>query len=294
MKQLRFWATLIASTSMFTMPMLAKAASEPCPAGRAIATKPNNARPLTPREQAAKNAVATSRANVQRVKPSLRTQKLSLIQTTARAEALRPVRLQLRQQAIDATAAFRASPNSATKAAADSASAAYRPVRQAHEAARGQRDAARFRYLRTKNQMKTALASASHSAPPANVRAPTPGRPVMRREARVANLVALRGFASGSLSPQNAVSGASAPPRPAGSNRPEGHYATSAAEFRRGMDFTSSNYSTFSALEAGNAAASPRPNPGPTKPTVMSREEAKSIVLRMIEFGERSQRERGN
>jgi hypothetical protein len=218
MKRSRLLFALLAPVALLAGPTLSFAAGgPPKPARPPMAAKPTAAA-KSPRHAAARNMVSTGRATVQRGKQSLRTQKDNLMRLIGRAEGLKPQRMQLRQRTIDSHRAYRANPNSATRAAWKANVAAYMPVRQAHETARSQRNSAITRYRLTKRQRIAALAVASRAAPANNVRPPTVARPAIRRQARITSR---QGFASASGSPQEIYSNAGLAVRGGGGS---GHY----------------------------------------------------------------------
>ena len=134
---------------------------------------------------AARNLVANGKTVTQRGKETLRSQKNNLIRAIGRAESLKPQRERLRTLARDATDAYRANPNPATLAARKAAVAAYKPVRQAHETARKERNDAIIRYRLSKLQREKAVKIAASAAGAAAPRFPTPGRPKIRRQAAI-------------------------------------------------------------------------------------------------------------
>lgn len=207
-------------------------------------TKSIDAAAKPARHGAARSLVSTGKAVVKRGKQSIRSQKENLIRLVGRAEALKPQRLRLRQQTLDAHRAYRANPNSATRAAWKAAVTAYMPVRQAHETARGQRDAANARYKLTKSQRKAAVKAAASAPAASTPRTPTRGRPAIRRQAFIDVSQAV---ASAASSPRSVYSSAQLPlPQVV---RPEGHYSTfRAADFK--VD-AKAHYDRLTPSEAG-------------------------------------------
>lgn len=204
-------------------------------------SKPPATKPAAPASSsaAARGQVSSGKAVAQRGKPSLRAQKANLVRLIGRAEGLKPARFQLRQQTVDARAAYKANPSSANRAAWRAAVRAYLPVRQAHETARGQRDAAIFRYRQTKLQRQAAMKSAAQAAPAATPPRlpPQPGRPAIRRQAAVRLLPTLP------VAMETPVVRRPTYTFP-NNQRPGAHYASSAAAFKEGMK-TSPIYSSF-------------------------------------------------
>lgn len=146
-------------------------------------TVPGNTGVRSPRQAATRDRANAAKTTVQRGKPTLQEAKGSLQRAIVRADALKPVREQLRGQVIANHNAYLANPNAQTRAAWKSSVASYMPVRQAHEEARTRRDAAISRYKSLKSQMGEALARTNAAGAEA-VRPPVAGRPVLRRQAR--------------------------------------------------------------------------------------------------------------
>lgn len=233
------WHLLVAITgSLMVMAAPTAAQKRPAPPKPTISSQPAKAPARSARTGAARGHVSSGKAVAQRGKPSLRAQKDSVIRLIGRAEGLKPQRFQLRQQTIDAARAYRANPSSANRAAWRAAVRAYLPVRQAHEIARGQRDSALARYKLSKSQREAAMKSAARAAATPPPLPPTPGRPVIRRQAAVRNLPVLRAAAASSR--ENIYSNFGLIERPQGTGA--GNYVTSASQFRAGLPEVS-NYS---------------------------------------------------
>ena len=245
------WQLLVALTgSMMIMAPPAAAQKRPPPPKPSISAQKAAS---SARQAASKAQVSSGKAVARRGMQSLRAQKANLVRLIGRAEGLKPARFQLRQQTIDARRAYRANPNSANRAAWRAAVRSYLPVRQAHETARGQRDAALFRYKQTKLQRESAMKSAARAAPAATPPRlpPQPGRPAIRRQAAVRQLP-IR--ATAAASPQMMYQTSASLPRPRvlgqGQGQGNGNYFSSAAAFRASLP-PGSNYTVLTPAEAG-------------------------------------------
>jgi hypothetical protein len=250
MKKWHLLAALTGSLMIMAAPCAAQ--KRPAPPKPSIASAP--AKPSSSRSQrtaAARGQVGSAKAVAQRGKPSLRAQKDSMIRLIGRAEGLKPQRFRLRQQTIDAARAYRANPTPANRAAWRAAVRAYMPVRQAHETARGQRDAAIFRYRQSKFQRLAAMKSAAQAAATPPRLPPQPGRPAIRRQAAVRQLP-IRPSAAASPRMLYPTDG----PLPARAG-----YVSSAAAFRAALP-EGANYSSLTAVEAGAARQSASAGPG--------------------------------
>ena len=249
------WQLLVALTgSMMVMAAPCAAQKRPPPPKPTIASQPAKPSSRSGRTGAASAQVSSGKSVARRGMQSLRAQKANLVRLIGRAEGLKPARFQLRQQTVDARRAYRANPSSANRAAWRAAVRAYLPVRQAHETARGQRDAAIFRYRQTKAQRLAAMKSAAQAAPAATPPRlpPQPGRPAIRRQAAVRQLP-IRATAAASREmayPTNASL-----PLPRVQAAGNGIYASSAAAFRAGMP-ASSNYVSINTIEPGSSRQS--------------------------------------
>lgn len=226
----------------------------PPPPKPPMTKKAPNASGKSPQHEAARGAVATGRSVVQRGKQALMAQRDNLMRLIGRAEGLKPQRRALRRQAREAVAAYRANPNPQSLAAAQTAITAYKPLREAHIAARAERDTAIARYQRSKAQRAAAMRGANATAG-----APRPaaeGRPRMRRQAFVE---VGQSVATTAPSPQSIYGQLSLIPRP-DPTRPAGHYMTSVSQFKVAG---TSQYSSLTPAEAGldqqPAAAAPNP-----------------------------------
>ena len=236
MKKWHFLVALAGSIMITAAPCVAGPTSpKGPPPSKPPATKPAPPPGKPGGSAAARGQVSSGKAVAQRGKPSLRAQKENMIRLIGRAEGLKPQRLALRQQAAAAQSAYKANPNSATRAARRAAVQAYLPVRQAHEVARGQRDAAIMRYKQSKFQREAAIKSARQAAPPPQP--PRPGRPAIRRQAAVRLLPTLP------VAMETPVVRRPTYTFP-NNQRPGAHYASSAAAFKEGMK-TSPIYSSF-------------------------------------------------
>ena len=235
------WQLLVAlAGSMMVMAAPGNAGPKaPPPPKPATATQKISPPASSGRQRAGQAQVSSGKAVAQRGKPSLRAQKANLVRLIGRAEGLKPARFQLRQQTVDARSAYKANPSSANRAAWRAAVRAYLPVRQAHETARGQRDAAMFRYKQSKFQREAAMKSAAQAAPAATPPRlpPQPGRPAIRRQAAVRLLPTLP------VAMETPVVRRPTYTFP-NNQRPGAHYASSAAAFKEGMK-TSPIYSSF-------------------------------------------------
>ncbi|WP_301749816.1 hypothetical protein [uncultured Erythrobacter sp.] len=261
------WHLLVALTgSLMVMAAPCAAQKRPAPPKPSIASqsaKPSSSR--SPRTASARGQVTGAKAVAQRGKPSLRQQKDNMIRLIGRAEGLKPQRFRLRQQTIDAARTYRADPTTANRSAWRAAARAYMPVRQAHETARGQRDAAIARYRQSKAQRLAAMRSASQAAATPPRLPPQPGRPAVRRQAAVRQLpirptaaasaqllfptaAPLNGYASGAAAFRAGL--------PQGPNYSSlNPYVSSAAAFRAALP-PGVNYSSLTPAEAGVARQS--------------------------------------
>jgi hypothetical protein len=245
MRNLRMLSALTATIFLLSFPAAAFDKGPP-PKKPPMTNKNANNGGKSAQHGVARNLVATGKAVAQRGKLSLQAQRDNLIRLIGRAEGLKPQRRQLRRMARDATNAYRANPNPATRAAWKAAVAAYMPVRQAHESARGQRDAANLRYQLSKSQRAAAIKAAASAAGAAAPRPPAAGRPRIRRQAFIA---VPQSIPTASASPKNIYSNVGLVQRPQ-TLRPEGHYATSASAFKFKAD-DKSHYSSLTGAEAG-------------------------------------------
>ncbi len=226
----------------------------PPPPKPPMTRKAPNASGKSPQHEAARGAVATGKSVAQRGKQALMAQRDNLMRLIGRAEGLKPQRRALRRQARAAVAAYRANPNPQTLAAAQTAIAAYKPMREAHISARAERDTAIARYKRSKTQRAAAMQGATATAG-----APRPaaqGRPRMRRQAFVE---VGQSVASTAPSPQSVYGQLSLVPRPDAS-RPQGHYMTAVAQFKIAG---TSQYDVLTPAEAGTDQPPAAVRPGP-------------------------------
>jgi hypothetical protein len=245
MRNLKMLSALTATIFLLSFPAAAFDKGPP-PKKPPMTNKNTNNGGKSAQHGAARNLVAAGKAVAQRGKQSLQAQRDNLIRLIGRAEGLKPQRRQLRRQARDATNAYRANPNPATRAAWKAAVAAYMPVRQAHENARGQRDAANLRYRLSKSQRATAVKAAASAAGASAPRPPAAGRPRIRRQAFIA---VPQSIPTAAASPKSIYSNVGLVQRPQ-SLRPEGNYMTSASAFKIKSD-DKSHYSVLSDTEAG-------------------------------------------
>ncbi len=264
MRHFRMLTALAVTAAMLCGPAIAGPYGKgPPPPKPPMTKKAPNASGKSPQHEAARGAVATGRTVAQRGKQALMAQRDNLMRLIGRAEGLKPQRRALRRQARDAVNAYRANPNPQTLAAAQSAVKAYKPVRAAHETARGERDTAAARYQRSKAQRTAAMQGANAAAGAPAPRPATQGRPRMRRQAFVE---VGQSVASTAPAPQNIYGQLSLIPRPDPS-RPQGHYMTSAAQFKIAG---TSQYSSLTPAEAGTdqPPAAVRPSPPAKLPPI--------------------------
>ena len=245
MKNVRMLSALTATLFLLSFPAAAFDKGPP-PKKPPMNNKNGNNAGKPARHGAARNLVATGKAVAQRGKQTLQAQRDNLIRLVGRAEALKPQRRQLRRMARDATDAYRANPNPATRAAWKAAVAAYMPVRQAHESARVQRDAAHYRYQLSKSQRAAAVKAAASAAGASAPRPPAAGRPRIRRQAFIA---VPQSIPTAAASPKSIFSNVGSVQRPQ-TLRPEGHYMTSASAFKIISD-DKSHYTSLTGAEAG-------------------------------------------
>jgi hypothetical protein len=241
MKTWHLVTALAASLMVMAAPCAAQ--KRPPPPKPSISTPQGKAPGSSSRTGASRGQVSSGKAVARRGKPSLRAQKENMVRLIGRAEGLKPQRFQLRQQAIRAQAAYRANPNAATRAASREAMRAYLPVRQAHELARGQRDAAIARYRLTKSQRLAAIKASSQAAATPPRLPPQPGRPALRRQAAVRQL-AVRPAAVASPQMLYPTAASLPPPRVQPLPGGNGHYFSSASAFKAGMS-TQTIYDRF-------------------------------------------------
>lgn len=256
---------VIAALSALSLLLAAPSVALAKPPGKPAAVKSGAAAGKAARHGAARGQANAAKATVRRGKPSLRAQKANLVVLSARADALKSSRLELRQQTLNARAAYKANPNSATRAAWRATAQAYMPVRRAHEAAREQRNTAHARYRRTKRQMSDALAAANKvaaAAPPAPARV---ARPAIRRQARINTP---GGFAVVGRSPRDVYRVYDIVPTM--STIRGGGYATSLPKFRAESQahYASINQLTQFPTNASLGAAGRSPTTMPVFPTL--------------------------
>jgi hypothetical protein len=263
MRNLKMLSALTATMFLFSFPAAALDKGPP-PKKPPMTNKNANNGGKSAQHGAARNLVATGKAVAQRGKQSLQAQRDNLIRLIGRAEGLKPQRRQLRRQARDATNAYRANPNPTTRATWKAAVAAYMPVRQAHETARGQRHAADLRYRLSKLQRASAVEAAASTAGASAPRPPAAGRPRIRRQAFIA---IPQSIPTAVASPKNIYSNVGLVQRPQ-SLRPEGHYATSASAFKIKSD-DKSHYTSLTPAEAGSSGQS-NPGAAQSKPPVIA------------------------
>jgi hypothetical protein len=285
---------LIGSTLVLLSPTatlaLMPGGKPPVTKGNSSTSPPPSPRPQSsnrpaqrPAQQATSNNVASGRDVIQRGRPQLEAQKASLVRAAVREQALRPVREQLREQALNATAAANANPTRETNAAAAAATQAYMPVRGAHEAALKTRNDRSADYYKTKGQMTSALA-VTNSVPLARDTAlPTPGAPTVQRQARVASNMGVAAAASSPAAVFGNANDLPSPPRSSSLANRSGGYMQSAAAFKSAVSANApaSAYTSLTSAEASTSRPiSQAPLPPQLSPTsVRSGPLANPLVL---------------